>query len=61
MFERNHKPEWTNEEKQIIKDNLDKSLTELALLLPNRSLSAIKNRIKREKYGKYHRHSKMRY
>lgn len=61
MFERNHKPEWTDAEKQIIKDNINLSYQELAQLLPERSLSAIKNRVKQIKFGKYHAHSKRRY
>ena len=61
MFERNHKPLWTEEEKRIVKENLELDVIELYKILPDRSLSAIKNRVKREKYGKYHRHTKKRY
>ena len=61
MFERNHKPLWTEEEKRIVKENLELNLLDLSKLLPDRSLSAIKNRVKREKFGKYHRHTKKRY
>ena len=60
-FERIHKSNWTEIEKQIIKDNLDKTILELAELLPNRSPSAIKNKRKAMIYGKYPRHSKKRY
>lgn len=49
MFERNHKPLWTEEEKRIVKENLELNVLELSKLLPDRSLSAIKNRVKREK------------
>jgi hypothetical protein len=62
MFERNHKPEWSSEELDILYKNYWKmNEYELAGLLPNRSLCAVKNKIKQLKYGKYHTHSKKRY
>ena len=61
LGERIHKPEWTEEEKKVLKENISLTYDELRFLLPNRSKSAIKNKVKQIKYGKYHKHSKMRY
>ena len=52
-FIRNHKPEWTSQELEIIYKNYNRlTLKELTTLLPNRSFCAVKNKVKRIKYGK---------
>ena len=57
-FIRNHKPEWTSQELDIIYKGVytNKPLFEVMYdlrdKLPNRSLSAIKNKFKKVKYGK---------
>lgn len=51
-FIRNHKPEWTSEELEIVYKNYYKlTLREIADLLPNRSFCAVKNKVKKVKYG----------
>jgi len=56
-FIRNHKPEWATNEIDIIYKGvysnkpLFKVLYDLRDKLPNRSLSAIKNKLKKVKYG----------
>ena len=50
---RNYKPEWTNEELEIVYKNYNRlTFRQLAELLPNRSFSAVKNKVKRIKYGR---------
>lgn len=52
-FIRNHKPEWTSEELDIIYKNYNRlTFKQIAELLPNRSFCAVKNKVKRIKYGK---------
>lgn len=52
MFIRNHKPEWTSEELDIIYKNCySLNFKELYALLPNRSFCAVKNKAKKVKYG----------
>lgn len=52
-FIRNHKPEWTSEELDIIYKNYNRlTFRQIAELLPNRSFCAVKNKVKRIKYGK---------
>lgn len=51
-FIRNHKPEWTSQELEIVYKNYDRlTLKQIAAMLPNRSFCAIKNKVKRIKYG----------
>lgn len=51
-FIRNHKPEWTSQELEIIYKNYHRlTLRQLAELLPNRSFCAVKNKVKKVKYG----------
>ena len=52
-FIRNHKPEWTSQELEIVYKNYNKlNFRQIAELLPNRSFSAVKNKVKKVKYGK---------
>lgn len=52
-FIRNHKPEWSKEELEIVYRNYYRmSFKQIAKLLPDRSLSAVKNKVKKVKYGK---------
>lgn len=47
-----HQPSWTSEELEILYKNYHKlTLKQLADLLPNRSFSAVKNKVKKVKYG----------
>jgi hypothetical protein len=51
-FIRNHKPEWTSAELEIIYENYKKlTFKKIAELLPNRSFCAVKNKVKKVKYG----------
>lgn len=51
-FIRNHKPEWTSKELDIVYKNYNRlTLRELTELLPDRSFCAVKNKVKRIKYG----------
>ena len=57
---RNHKPSWTSEELEIIyKNYTKKTLRQLHEMLPNRSFCAVKNKVKRIKYGKYKKQTKI--
>lgn len=51
-FIRNHKPEWSSDELEIIYKNYNRlSLRQITELLPNRSFCAVKNKVKKIKYG----------
>jgi hypothetical protein len=51
-FIRNHKPEWTSQELEIVYKNYNRlNFRQIAELLPNRSFSAVKNKVKKVKYG----------
>ena len=51
-FIRTHKPEWTPQELEIVYKNYDRlTLRQIAQLLPNRSFCAVKNKVKKIKYG----------
>ena len=51
-FIRNHKPAWDSSELDIIYKNYNRlTLKELTALLPNRSFCAVKNKVKKVKYG----------
>lgn len=53
-FVRNHKPLWSSEELDIVyKYYSSKNFREIAEMLPNRSFSAVKNKVKAIKFGKY--------
>ena len=48
-----HKPLWTSAELEIVYKWYDKkTIAEIKEMLPNRTLSAVKNRIKQIKFGK---------
>lgn len=48
-----HKPLWTSEELEIVyKNYARKTIREIKEMLPNRSFSAVKNKIKLIKFGK---------
>ena len=52
-FIRNHKPEWSSSELEIVYKNYNRlTFREIAELLPDRSFCAVKNKVKRIKYGK---------
>lgn len=52
-FERNHQPAWSSEELEIIYKNYNRlNFRQIAELLPNRSFCAVKNKVKKVKYGK---------
>lgn len=51
-FIRNHKPLWTSSELEIVYKNYNKlTLRQIAELLPDRSFSAVKNKVKKVKYA----------
>lgn len=52
-FIRNHKPEWTTSEIDILYKSYYGGLTikQTTELLPNRSFCAVKNKLKKIKYG----------
>lgn len=51
-FIRNHKPEWTSQELEVVYKNYNRlNFRQIAELLPNRSFSAVKNKVKKVKYG----------
>lgn len=53
MFVREHKDKWTKEELEIIYLNYDKlNFRQIAEMLPNRSFCAVKNKVKKIKFGK---------
>ena len=48
----NHKPLWTGQELEIVYKNYNKlTIRQLCLLLPNRSFSAVKNKVKKIKFS----------
>lgn len=49
-----HQPQWNTKELEIVYSNYkEKTIFEIKKLLPNRTLSAVKNKVKAIKYGKY--------
>lgn len=57
-----HKPLWTSTELEIVYKWYDKkTIAEIKEMLPNRTLSAVKNRIKQIKFGKYKKGKGYRY
>lgn len=58
----NHKPNWTSAELGIVYQWYDKkTIAEIKALLPERTLSAVKNKVKQIKYGKYKKGKGYRY
>ena len=54
MQERNHKEKWTSAELEIVYRNYArKTIKQIAEMIPTRSISAVKNKIKVIKFGKY--------
>lgn len=52
--ERKHGEMWTGEELEIVYKNYStKTIRQIAEMLPSRSFSAVKNKIKLIKFGKY--------
>ena len=50
----NHKSIWQSSELEIVYKWYDKkSIAEIKEMLPNRTLSAVKNEVKQIKFGKY--------
>lgn len=53
-MDRKHGAKWTNEELEIVYKNYSrKTIRQVAELIPSRSISAVKNKIKQIKFGKY--------
>ena len=52
--ERTHGDKWTSEELEIVyKNYATKTIRQIAEMIPTRSISAVKNKIKLIKFGKY--------
>ena len=52
--ERKHGDKWTSEELEIVyKNYTTKTIRQIAEMIPTRSISAVKNKIKQVKFGKY--------
>ena len=52
--ERNHGKKWTSEELEIVYKNYStKTIRQISEMIPTRSISAVKNKIKLIKFGKY--------
>ena len=52
--ERNHREKWTSSELEIIyKNYAKKTFRQIAEMIPTRSFSAVKNKVKQVKFGKY--------
>ena len=52
--ERKHGEKWTSEELEIVYKNYStKTIRQVAEMIPTRSISAVKNKIKLIKFGKY--------
>lgn len=52
--ERKHGEKWTSEELEIVYKNYStKTIRQVAEMIPTRSVSAVKNKIKLIKFGKY--------
>lgn len=57
--ERTHGEKWTSEELEIVYKNYSrKTIRQVAEMIPNRSISAVKNKIKQIKFGKYRKKEK---
>ena len=57
--ERKHGEPWTSEELEIVYKNYSKkTIRQIAELIPTRSISAVKNKIKQIKFGKYRKNKR---
>ncbi len=57
--ERNHKERWTSDELEIVYKNYSrKTIRQIAEMIPTRSISAVKNKIKQIKFGKYRKNKR---
>ena len=57
-----HKPNWTSEELEIVYKWYDKkTIFEIKEMLPDRTFSAVKNKVKQIKFGKYKKGKGYRY
>lgn len=52
--ERVHREKWTSQELEVVyKNYATKTIRQIAEMIPTRSISAVKNKIKLIKFGKY--------
>lgn len=57
--ERVHGERWTSEELEIVyKNYMRKTIKQVAEMIPTRSISAVKNKIKQIKFGKYRKNKR---
>lgn len=57
--ERTHGEKWTSEELEIVYKNYTrKTIKQVAEMIPTRSISAVKNKIKQIKFGKYRKNKR---
>jgi len=57
--ERVHGEKWTSEELEIVYKNYTrKTIKQVAEMIPTRSISAVKNKIKQIKFGKYRKNKR---
>lgn len=57
--ERKHGEKWSSEELEIVYKNYSKkTIRQVAEMIPSRSISAVKNKIKQIKFGKYRKNKK---
>lgn len=57
-----HKPLWSSAELEIVYLWYDKkTIAEIKEMLPNRTFSAVKNKVKQIKFGKYKKKPRCRY
>lgn len=57
--ERVHGEKWTSEELEIVyKNYMRKTIKQVAEMIPTRSISAVKNKIKQIKFGKYRKNKR---
>ena len=57
--ERTHKEKWTGEELEVVyKNYTNKTIRQIAEMIPTRSISAVKNKIKQIKFGKYRKNKR---
>lgn len=59
MEERTHGARWTSDELEIVYKNYStKTIRQIAEMIPSRSISAVKNKIKQIKFGKYRKNKR---
>ena len=57
--ERVHGERWTSEELEIVyKNYMRKTIKQVVEMIPTRSISAVKNKIKQIKFGKYRKNKR---